>query len=278
MIPLQSKASTPSLPLAAYNHNSPSPDFLSPHPLSRPSPSSFSSRLFFSATIPMLPYPTPPDHRYGDAANPAVPQGSSYWAPACPDGPQPAVTRETDDRHPHPRLRPNQLTPSPYASAATTFAPPQRDSYPPQAQDDCSGQYAYPAQPHFSSVNYAGPPYDFAEYPVAPSNTYHNGQFASQASTVTRYEYPPSDPAPFPQHPTYDPTGYFSADGQYCLPHDGQHQQGLASDSSGYIRYDDALDHYGPVGQHPVLPIPHSSSSSELENALVDIPRPSRNR
>ena len=104
-------------------------------------------------------------------------------------------------------------------------------------------------------------------------STYPSGHYATQASsTVTRYEYPPSDHTPSGfHHTTYDPTGYFTADGHYCPPLDGQHQQGLVSDPSGYLRCDDSFDHYDAVTQHSVLSIPPSSSSSELGNALVEI-------
>jgi hypothetical protein len=100
---------------------------------------------------------------------------------------------------------------------------------------------------------------------------YHNGQYPTQTtSTVTRYEYPPSDPTSF-QPTTYESTGYFSADGHYGLPLDAQHQQSLASDPSTYLRYDDSIEHYNAVTQHSVMPIPPSSSSSELGNALIEI-------
>jgi hypothetical protein len=91
---------------------------------------------------------------------------------------------------------------------------------------------------------------------------------------VTHFEYPPSDPNPF-QHTTYDhTTGYFAADGQYCMPLGSQHQQNLVSDHAGYLRCDDSFDHYETVTQHPILPIPPSSGSSELGNALVEISPP----
>ena len=91
---------------------------------------------------------------------------------------------------------------------------------------------------------------------------------------MTHFEYPPSDPNPF-QHTTYDhTTGYFAADGQYCMPLGSQHQQNLVSDHAGYLRCDDSFDHYETVTQHPILPIPPSSGSSELGNALVEISPP----
>jgi len=46
------------------------------------------------------------------------------------------------------------------------------------------------------------------------------------------------------------------------------------SDSSGYLRYDDSFDYYDAISQHPVLPIPPTSSFSELRNALVEVPQP----
>jgi hypothetical protein len=100
---------------------------------------------------------------------------------------------------------------------------------------------------------------------------YQNGQYSTQTnSTVSRYEYPPSDPTSF-QPTTYDSTGYFSADGHYGLPLDAQHQQSLVSDPSTYLRYDDSIEHYDAVTQHSVMSIPPSSTSSELGNAIIEI-------
>lgn len=48
----------------------------------------------------------------------------------------------------------------------------------------------------------------------------------------------------------------------------------MVSDHSAYLRCGDSFDHYESVTQHPVLPIPPSSSSSELGNALVEISNP----
>jgi len=219
----------------------------------------------------MHPYPAPSDHN------------STFWPPTATSTdrshPQPAVTRDTEDRYGPPRLRAS----SAYATIPQ-FPPTHRDSYHAQTQSDCAGQYAYPPQQQYiSGVNYAAPPFDFSEYPIIPGScsTYPSGQYATQAasSTVTRYEYPPSDPPPF-HHTTYDPTGYFTADGHYCPPLDGQHQQSLVSDPSGYLRCDDSFDHYDAVTQHSVLSIPPSSSSSELGNALVEIrpPEPQQGR
>jgi hypothetical protein len=86
-------------------------------------------------------------------------------------------------------------------------------------------------------------------------------------STDTRSEYPPSDPTSF-QPATYESTGRFSADG---LSLNAQHQQSLVSDPSTYLRYGDSIEHYDAVTQHSVMPIPPSSSSSELGNALIEI-------
>jgi hypothetical protein len=108
---------------------------------------------------------------------------------------------------------------------------------------------------------------------MLPGTAYHSGQYATQASAVTHFEYPPSDPNPF-HHTTYDHPTYFSADGQYCMPLGSQHQQNLVSDHAGYLRCDDSFDHYETVTQHPILPIPPSSGSSELGNALVEISPP----
>ncbi|KAI9447236.1 hypothetical protein F5148DRAFT_1344699 [Russula earlei] len=217
----------------------------------------------------MLRYPTPSDQRFADATNPAVPQGSStYWPPHAPDGTQSAVTREPDDRHGPPRLRAGQLSSSAYASAAV-FS--QRDTYPAQSQADCSVQYPYPSQQYIQTVNYVSPPFDFAEYPIVPGSAYHTAPYPTQSST--RYEYPPSVPAPFHQPITYDPTGYFSSDSPYSSLH-GQHQQNLVSHPTGYLRCGDSFDHYDAINQHPVLSIPPSSSSSELGNALVEVPSP----
>ena len=87
---------------------------------------------------------------------------------------------------------------------------------------------------------------------------------------MTQFEYPPSDPNSF-HHTTYDTTGYFMGEDQYCLPLGSQHQQNLVSDPSSYLRGDGSFDHYGTVTQHPIHPIPPSSGSSELGNALVEI-------
>ncbi len=117
----------------------------------------------------MLRYPTPSDHPYPDATNPAMPQGNNtHWAPGGLDTSHPAVTRDPEDRHGPSRLRANQLTSSAYASAAAPFSLTQRDSYPAMAhsQNDCTEQFPYPLQQYIPSVNYAAPPYDLAEYPV----------------------------------------------------------------------------------------------------------------
>ncbi|KAF8497370.1 hypothetical protein F5888DRAFT_277043 [Russula emetica] len=226
----------------------------------------------------MLRYPTQSDHRYGDATNPPVPQGSNtYWAPGGLDTSQPAVTRDSEDRHGPSRLRANQLTSSAYASAAPPFSLRHRDSYPAlgQTQMDCPEQFAYSPQQYIPSVNYAAPPYDLAEYPIIPGSAYHSGQYPTQPSAaVTHFEYPPSDPTPFHHMTTYDPTGYINADGQYGLPLGSQHQQNLVSDPSVYLRCDGSFDHYETVTQHPALPVPPSSGSSELGNALVEISTP----
>jgi hypothetical protein len=58
------------------------------------------------------------------------------------------------------------------------------------------------------------------------------------------------------------------------LPLGSQHQQNLVSDPSVYLRCGDSFDHYETVTQHTVLPIPPSSGSSELGNALVDMSTP----
>jgi hypothetical protein len=108
-----------------------------------------------------------------------------------------------------------------------------------------------------------------------PGSAYHSGQCPTQPSAaVTHFEYPPSDPTSFHHTTTYDPTGYVNADGQYGLPLGNQHQQNLVSDPSVYLRCDDSFDHYETATQHPTLPIPPSSGSSELGNALVDISTP----
>jgi hypothetical protein len=118
----------------------------------------------------MLRYPTTSDHRYGDATNPPMPQGSNtYWPPGGLDTSQPAVTRDPEDRHGSSRLRAaNQLASSAYASATPPFSLTHRDSYPAlaQTQSDCPDQFPYPPQQYMPSVNYAAPPYDLAEYPV----------------------------------------------------------------------------------------------------------------
>jgi hypothetical protein len=112
---------------------------------------------------------------------------------------------------------------------------------------------------------------------MIPGSAYHSGQYPTQPSAgVTHFEYPPSDPTSFHHTTTYDPMGYVNANGQYGfkLPLGSQHQQNLASDPSVYPRRADSFDHYETVTQHPALPIPPSSGSSELGNALVDISTP----
>ncbi|KAI0298404.1 hypothetical protein B0F90DRAFT_1734227 [Multifurca ochricompacta] len=158
----------------------------------------------------MLRYPTPSDQRYGDAGNPAMVQGSIYWNPGGPDGSQPAVNRDSDDRHGLPRLRASQLITSSYAPATTYAVTPPRDSYTvhTQNQSDCPEQYGYPPQHYPPVVNYSLPPYDFAEYPKITSDSVqhqHCGQYLPHPPAANHYEYPPSDPAAF-QHTTYDPT------------------------------------------------------------------------
>ena len=239
----------------------------------------------------MIRFPTPSDHRYADGTNPTMPQGSgTYWAPGGLDSSQPAVTRDSEDRHGPSRLRANHLTSSAYASAPAVSLT-QRDSYPAPGltQTDCPEQFPYHPQPYIPNVNYAAPPLDLTDYPVSyhlcphdpaeyspsspqihPGSAYHSGQYATQPSGLGHFEYPPSDPNSF-HHPTsYDTSGYFTTDG-YGLPLGGQHQQNLVSDPSCYLRCDGSFDHYGNVTQHPILPIPSSSGSSELGNALVEI-------
>jgi hypothetical protein len=110
---------------------------------------------------------------------------------------------------------------------------------------------------------------------MIPGSAYHSGQYPSQPSAgVAHFEYPPSDPTSFHHNATYDPTGYVNADGQYSLPLGSQHQQNMVSDPSVYLRCGDSFDHYETVTQHPALPLPPSSGSSELGNALVDISTP----
>ena len=65
---------------------------------------------------------------------------------------------------------------------------------------------------------------------------------------------------------TYDhPTRYLTADDQYFMLLGSQHQQNPVWDHAGYLYCDET------VTQHPILPIPPSSGSSELGNALVEI-------
>ncbi len=116
----------------------------------------------------MIRYPTPSDHRYGDATNPPMPQGSNtYWSPGGPDTPQPAVTRDSEDRHGPSRLRANQLTSSAYASATLPFSLTHGDSYPAlgQTPNDSPEPFACHPQQYMPSVNTV-PPYGLGEYPV----------------------------------------------------------------------------------------------------------------
>src|SRR5579863_5824126 len=101
-------------------------------------------------------------------------------------------------------------------------------------------------------------------------NTHHTGQYSNTtSSTVTRYDYPSSDPTLF-QTTTYEPMGYLPTDGHY-LSLDAQHQQSLVSDPSGYLPCDDSFEHFGAITQHSAMQIPPASSSSELGNALIEI-------
>jgi hypothetical protein len=115
-------------------------------------------------TTPLSPLPSPNMHTPSDLRYPDSFTNSAFWAPPPPgsDSSHPAVTRDSDDRHGPPRLRPNQLS-----SAAAAFGLTQRDSYPTQSQTDCPGQYPYPPQHYISTVNYTAPPFDLAEYPVS---------------------------------------------------------------------------------------------------------------
>ncbi len=115
---------------------------------------------------------------------------------------------------------------------------------------------------------------------IVPGGNYHSGQYATQvSSSMTHFEYPPippSDPSSFHYTNTNDSVGYFSqlsVDSHYCSPLDGQHQQSLLviSDPSGYSRCDGSYDQFDGVAQHSIVPIPPSSSSSELGNALVEV-------
>jgi len=115
----------------------------------------------------MLQYPTPSDLRYGDVGDTSMPQGSTKWGPGRPDGSQPAVNGDADDRQrAAQQLRASQQLLSNYTPATTDMVT-LRDSYPDPAQSHCSGQYPYPSQSYPSSVNYVSPPYDFAKYPVS---------------------------------------------------------------------------------------------------------------
>jgi len=114
-------------------------------------------------------YSTPSDHRYPDSpANTAISQAAAFWPPGGPDSSQSAVMHDLEDSYGPPRLRASQL-PSAYPSTTAFLGFPitQRDSYPAQTQSDCSGQDGYPTQQYISSVNYAAPAFDFAEYPVS---------------------------------------------------------------------------------------------------------------
>jgi hypothetical protein len=112
--------------------------------------------LFPLSSPVMQAYHTPSDQRYPDPL-----ANTAFWAPGGSDSSQPAVTRDSDDRHGPPRLRANQIP------SAAAFGLTQRDSYPVQTQSDCSGQYPYPSQHYVPTVNYTAPPFDLAEYPVS---------------------------------------------------------------------------------------------------------------
>ena len=126
-------------------------------------------------------YTTSSDQRYPDSlTNTAIPQATAFWAPGGPASSQPAVIRDSDDRHGPPRIHANQLSSSAYPSPAA-FSITQRDSYPAQTQSDCSGQYSYPTQHYIPTVNYAAPPFDLAGYPV--SNDIHHAVTCDLPST-----------------------------------------------------------------------------------------------
>lgn len=164
MIPIQSKSLDVHPLLHLTTHIPPSPSIHVPSPIVHIPPHPFPPT--------MQTYSTPSDHRYPDSlANTAISQSTAFWPPGGPDNSQPAVTRDPEDRYGPPRLRANQLPSSTYPSTAA-FPIAQRDSYPAQTQSDCSGQYGYPPQQYMSSVNYAAPPFDFAEYPVSNESRY----------------------------------------------------------------------------------------------------------
>ena len=178
---------------------------------------------------------------------------------------------------------------------APTFFLTQHNSYPASGwtQSDYPEQFPrYPPQEYIQNVNYVAPPLDLADYPVgfhlclhdpakyspslpqvAPGSAYHSGQYGTQPSGVAHFEYPPSDPNSLHHPTTYDTMGYFTdSHWQYCLPPGSQSQQNLVPDPSCYLRCDGSFDHYGTITQHSIPPVSSLSSSSELGNALVEIP------
>jgi hypothetical protein len=140
----------------------------------------------------MLRYPTPSGPRYGDATNNALPQGNiTYWAPGGLDTFQPAVTRDSEDRHGPSRLRASQLT---YASASPPFSHTDLESYPAlgQTQTDCPEQFAYHPQQYNPSVNYAAPPFDLAVYTVGYLLCSHDPAEHSPSFSFRSYQVMPT--------------------------------------------------------------------------------------
>jgi hypothetical protein len=132
--------------------------------------------------------------------------------------------------------------------------------------------------PPYCMFSHPTPSYDLEDChgppQITPASAHHGGRYTTQPGQPSAmdyyFEYAPTHHT---AHIPYDPTGYFTTDGQYCLPLGSQLQQNLVSDRSDYLRSGAPLDHYETVTQHPNLPIP-SSSFSELGSALVEISSP----
>jgi hypothetical protein len=209
-----------------------------------------------SSSFSMIWYPTPSDHRYSNGTNHTIPEGSgTYWALGGLDSSesQPPITRGSEDRRGPSRLRANHSTSSAYMSAPTlSFT---------QHQTQCDRPEQLPYQPLLCSR-------DPAEYSprfpqILPGSSYHSGQYVPQ----------PSDPNSFHHSTTYDTTGYSTtATDGFGLPLGSQHQQIHVSESSDHLRCDGFYAYYSTIAQRPISTLPSSCGSSELYNALVEIP------
>ena len=175
----------------------------------------------------MLRYPTPSDHRYGDATNPAMPQGSNtYWPPGGLDTSQPVVTHDSEDCHGLSSLR---------TSASAT------PHWQGRTQTDCQEQFAYHLQQYIPSVNYTSLPYGWAECPAGCADA--DGQCSYPLGSQDQ------------QYLVSDPSVYLSCDGSFDHYETvTQHPALLIPPSSGYSELGNALvDISTPLHGHSSL-------------------------